>query len=104
MSTSDWPSAKSLCEWAADRFSATCGCASAKRRNRGTSQRLAMLGAECTYTLLLTPWRRSSVAVEMAASAPPMRARYCSPARLRRTPWALRSNSRTPRSASSREI
>lgn len=40
------------------------GCACANRRSLGISHRLAMLGAECTYRLLLTPWRRSSVADE----------------------------------------
>ena len=61
-----------------------------------------MLGAECTYRLLPTPWRRSSVAAVIADSAPPTRSRYCSPAALRRTPCALRSNRRTPRCVSRR--
>ena len=52
-----------------------CGQARAKSRSRGMSQRLAMLGAQCTYRLLLMLWRRSSVAETMAASAPPTRSR-----------------------------
>ena len=39
-----------------------------------------MLGAEWTYKLLLTPCLRSSVAAAIAASAPPTRDRYDSPA------------------------
>lgn len=40
---------------AAERFSARSGWASANPRSRGISDRLARLGAECTYRLLPTP-------------------------------------------------
>jgi hypothetical protein len=59
---------KSLGVCAADRFSEMSGQACAKPCSRAISHRLAMLGAEWTYRLLLTPWRRSSVAAVMAAA------------------------------------
>jgi hypothetical protein len=62
------------------------GKAWAKPRSRDINQRLAMLGAECTYKLLLTPWRKSSVADASANNAPPTFDKYLSPAVLSRTP------------------
>ena len=83
-------------------LNAMSGCACANPRNLGVSHNAAKLGDECTYRLLLTPCRRSSLAEAIAASAPLMRERYCSPAVLSRTPCALRSNRRTPTCDSSR--
>ena len=88
--------------WAADKFNEMSGYAFANACRHDINHGLAMLGAECTYRLLLTPCLRSSVAAAIADKAPPTRDRYNSPAALMRTPCALRSNRRTPKCDSSR--
>ena len=67
---SDWPSAKSLWYAQPTGSALTSGCARANSCSRGISQSDARLGAQCTYRLLLTPCRRSSVAVVKAVMAP----------------------------------